>query len=146
MPIGDIPITLEDDAIQPFASQVRDFAERGPRGIEYVVTRLRRDQPGVIERLPAVPGLPTDSEHIIESLLFRDKHGKVRGILHHHPMALPPFAVAGEIQICVDPRFYRKGIASRLLHEAMRRWSIDLARQRYTRSGATFICRFMRKA
>lgn len=81
-----IRVTLADEAIQQFASQMREFAEGGARGIERVMTRLHGSR-----------------EHVVESLLFRDNSGKLRGILHHHPRAFAPFAFEHEIQIRVDP-------------------------------------------
>ena len=68
----------------------------------------------------------------------------MRGILNHFPADIPgPFPErAGNVTIMVDPRFRRKGIGSKLLAEAMRRWHIDLANQDYTPLGWAFVQRW----
>lgn len=104
-----------------FASQAAQYPARGPKGIGYL-----------------------EGPDGIGCVLYRDKHGKLRGILNYYSQPLPPYERAGNINIFVDPRFTRRGIATRLLDEALRRWpKIDLGAQRYTMSGARFIAAYM---
>lgn len=42
----------------------------------------------------------------------------------------------------VDPDHRRRGIATRLLDEALRRWDLDLAGERYTPAGAAWIATY----
>ena len=100
-----------------FESQVWQYPKSGPKGISY----YRGDLQGAF----------------VDCLLYRDKSRKVRGILNHYPVDFIK-EKAGNVNIFVEPRFQHKGIASKLLAEAQRRWTIDLSRQHYTPVGAAF--------
>jgi GNAT superfamily N-acetyltransferase len=73
-----------------------------------------------------------------ENLLWRDGDGELKGILMYYPIDYPCGDKAGEFEVVVHPRYRRQGIATKLLAEAVRRWNIDLTKQRYTRDGAAF--------
>jgi GNAT superfamily N-acetyltransferase len=73
-----------------------------------------------------------------ENLLWRDDWGELRGILTYFPIDYPCGDKAGEFMAVVDPAYRRRGVATALLAEAVRRWQIDLTKQRYTREGAAF--------
>lgn len=48
-------------------------------------------------------------------------------------------AFEGEVFVMVDPTYRRRGIGTRLLREASKRWNLDLRKQHYTPSGAAFV-------
>lgn len=79
----------------------------------------------------------------VDCLLFRDEDGVLTGILNHYPQDMPPYAAAGEVVIQVRPDQRRKGIATRLLREALTRWPIDLRGQQSTPDGYAFVERFL---
>lgn len=112
-----------------FASQVKQYPELGPKGIDYFA--------GV---LPDIT---------VDCLLYRDKSGKVRGILNHYPktvgiLGTGDYEKKGNVNIFIDPRFKRQGIATKLLAEAERRWTINFQQQRYTLEGEAFIKAYLR--
>jgi GNAT superfamily N-acetyltransferase len=122
-------IALSPAAIPEFRQQAREFAAVGAPGMTRLVVRLQ----------------PTERYNVscdVDCLLYRDKHGKLRGILTHHPYAVPPFASAHDVMINVEPRYRRKGIARRLLRRALELWPIDVHNQRCTADGAAFIAAF----
>lgn len=131
-------IELERDAIRPFESQAREYPERGAPGITHGTVRLRAADVG------------TAGDVELDTLTLRDKHGILRGILVHHRAAIDTIggvhlADAHEIQVTVDPRFRRKGIATRLLREALSRWPIQLFAQHCTADGAQLLATVNRR-
>jgi len=110
--------------IMPWESQVSQYPKLGPAGISY----FRGDV--------GVGGWYADC------LLFRDKHGKLRGILNHYPTE-SPWEQPGNVNIWVEPRFQGKGIGRKLLCEAERRWVINFDQQAYTPSGSKFIEKYL---
>lgn len=108
-----------------FESQVKQYPEDGPKGISY----FAGEQP----------------EGIVDCLLYRDKSGKVRGILNHYPVDFPPHEKAGNLNVFVEARFQRKGIASKLLAEADKRWRIDWEQQNYTEAGAHLVKKYLER-
>jgi ribosomal protein S18 acetylase RimI-like enzyme len=98
-------------------SQVVQYPALGRPGISYVC--------GVIS-----------DDLRVDCLLYRDKHGKIRGILNHFPIDCV-LERAGNILVIVDPRFRRKKIATKLLREAQSRWVVNFDQQSYTADGAS---------
>jgi GNAT superfamily N-acetyltransferase len=111
-----------EQLVYSFASQVCQYPATGDPGIGYFQ--------GII-----------DATCYVDTLLWRDKAGVVRGILNHYPMAIPPYERAGNINVMVDPAYQRQGIATALLKEALRRWAIDLCQQHYTAAGRKLVAR-----
>lgn len=86
----------------------------------------------------------------VDALLYRDKDGKILGILNHYPQDMPaeerggPSERRGNVNIFIDPKSKRSGIASGLLKEAVSRYKVDLNKQRYSKEGAAFVNSFVR--
>ena len=86
----------------------------------------------------------------VDALLYRDKDGKILGILNHYPQNMPaeepggPSEKRGNVNIFIDPQSKRSGIASELLKEAVSRYKVDLNKQRYSKEGAAFVNSFVR--
>lgn len=105
-----------------------------------------RGQPGIhLERRSL--GMPGAGDFIqIDCLLYRDKRGLLVGILNHHSHdGNNPAEREGDITMWVDPHHQRQGIGTALLLDAMHRWRIDLARQRYTIEGLWFVNGLLRR-
>jgi len=117
----NLTATIPDHFAHSWDSQVVQYPARGPRGISYFEAH------------------PESHEGIIDCLLFRDKSGKVRGILNHYPIDFPPLEQAGAVNIWVEPRWQRRGVAMKLLAEADRRWQIDFSKQRFTTGGVRLV-------
>jgi len=121
-----------DGPVWSFRSQAKQYPDDGPPGISYFK--------GVV-----------DDSTWVDCLLYRDDSGKVIGILNHYPFALvdpdDPRIVErrGNINIFIDPKHQGKGIATKLVDEAVSRYNVDLRRQRYSEEGANFINRYIRK-
>jgi len=91
--------------------------------------------------VPSWPAVYRDAVRIVklgtgmqigpDFLLWRLRTGKVVGVLKLDPH--------GGFMVHVDPHHRRKGIASRLLDEALRHWPLDVAGERYTPDGAAWI-------
>lgn len=93
---------------------------------------------------PGIKYFAGHTEHgDVDCLLYYDDTSRLRGILNHYPFTLYPFETKGNVNIWVHPKHQRKGIASALLTEAMKRWDINLDQQRYTEAGEQFIRAFI---
>lgn len=80
-----------------------------------------------------IPGLSAGEDHV----LWRNGSGRVVGVLE--------IRLRRRFMVVVDPRYRRRGVATRLLREALGRWpEIDLKRERYTPNGAAWIQAFVR--
>ena len=80
----------------------------------------------------------------VHCLLYRDVKGDVVGILNYYDGHLKPnvWETAGNVNVWVHPDRQRRGIATRLVAEAARRWpDITLDQQRFTESGAALAAR-----
>jgi GNAT superfamily N-acetyltransferase len=104
------------DSVFSWKSQVRQYPAKGPRGLGYF------------------PG-PTEYG-TVDCLLYRSQWGDVIGILNHYPFDAPPWEVTGNVNIWIHPGHHRKGIATVLWTEAVRRWGVTLGQQRFTVEGA----------
>lgn len=100
-----------------FERQRVQYPERGEPGITYFLARL-----------------PDGAR--VEVLLHRDADGIVDGILQHYPQDLPPYQQRGSVNVLVDPKRFRQGIATALLKVGGPRFKIDLTRQEFTPDGA----------
>jgi GNAT superfamily N-acetyltransferase len=120
---------LEPDAANAYVweSQVIQYPVRGPRGIAYYAGKVN------------------EHERPVDCLLFRDKNGKLRGILNYYAVDYPPYEVAGNVNVWVEPRWQKRGVGVKLLAEADRRWKIDLQRQRYTEAGVRLVTAYLAK-
>lgn len=100
------------------------FPKSGPKGISYLE--------GVVD------------EFRIDALLYRDKVGKIRGVLFHFPMDVGDER-AGNVTITVDERFRRRGIGMRLLEEADRRWTLNFDQQDMLPDGRALVLAYFAK-
>jgi GNAT superfamily N-acetyltransferase len=80
----------------------------------------------------------------VDCLLYYDEKQKLCGIFNHFPFDIPPYEVAGNINIIVNPTMRRKGIGTALLKEAMSRWDIDLKRQLWSMKGKKFFKKYQK--
>lgn len=91
---------------------------------------LQRQYPEV-----GLPGLSAGEDHV----LWRNGSGRVVGVLE--------LRLRRRFLVVVDPRYRRRGVATRLLREALERWpEIDVKRERYTEAGAAWITAFVRSS
>ena len=94
--------------------------------------------------------LPSESADA-KILSFYDDDGCLRGILKYFEKDVPRIdqhgnylvANAGETLVMVHPDYRKRGVATKLLHRAMELYPINLAKQRYTPSGAAFVTQFL---
>lgn len=63
------------------------------------------------------------------------KRPRIAGILNHYPVDYPPWEQAGNVNVWVRKPDRRKGIATALIREAARRWTIRPEQQRLTPDG-----------
>ncbi|WP_410661988.1 hypothetical protein [Amycolatopsis sp. lyj-84] len=110
-------------------AQASQYPSAGDHGIRYFKGVLPKEEFG--------------SGAYVNCLLFRDESGVLTGILNHYPQDMVPYVLAGEIAIQVRPDQRRAGIATRLLREALTRWTIDLHAQRTTPDGQVFLESFL---
>ena len=91
----------------------------------------------------AVQPFPTPKIMNIRSghCLYAWEDGEVAGHLDYFPewRGQPAYFV-----VRTTPKFRRRGVATRLLQEALQRWPIDLAKQFYSSDGLKFINEFRR--
>jgi GNAT superfamily N-acetyltransferase len=69
-------------------------------------------------------------------LAYCDGFGCVRGV------ALFDYR-EDKLLVTVDPSHRRRGIATELMQEAVKRWPIDFEKQGYTEDGAKFFRKFL---
>lgn len=105
-----------------WVGQMSQFPEKGPPGLSYFKGEI-------------------DDERHVDSLLFRDDEGTLRGILYRYPFDFPPYEKKGNVNVLVDPLRQRRGIGTKLWREAEKRWGINQRQQDYTPAGAKFIAR-----
>jgi GNAT superfamily N-acetyltransferase len=113
-------------AMMTFESQVAQYADAviDPGGITYFR--------GVL-----------DTERWVDCLLYWNADGELVGILNHYPQDLP-WERAGNINVFVRPDHYRRGIATRLVDDALLRFHVDLPGQDLTPLGARFLTAYLR--
>jgi GNAT superfamily N-acetyltransferase len=110
------PLTATTEAILDWDTQVAWYPPHGPPGLSY---------------------FPGHTPHgVIDCLLWRNEAGEVVGIFNHYPFRTPEGQEPGTFNVWVKPGWQRRGIATRLADEALRRWPMDLTKQTYTAVGA----------
>ena len=112
----------------PFKGQASQFEKKGAPGFSY---------------FKAESGGSLKDGQWVDCLLWRDEKGILKGIVYHYPqnMALEK---KGNVNIFISPDSKRKGIASTLLTEAIKRYDVDLRQQKYSAEGAAFVNNFVR--
>jgi GNAT superfamily N-acetyltransferase len=63
-----------------------------------------------------------DAKRHVDCLLYYDKDGDLVGILNYFPQDMPPHQKKGDSLTVVAPGMQRKGIGTKLLGEALKRW------------------------
>ena len=117
----DVDLNTEEG---PFSwpNQVRQYPTHGSPGIAFDPCTFPDDHPFAGAQ--------------VWTLLYRNRKGRVVGILNYYPQDFPPFEKAGNVNVRVHPRRQRRGIGSALVREAHARgWPLDPYRQRYTTAG-----------
>ena len=107
-------------------------------GLACTVVTFRHMRTNLARR--GAPGITEDRDpHGVPRLSYRDARGLLCGVLlfHEKPVIKDGVVIvpAGEMVVSVLPRYRRQGIATALTLEAMRRWPINLDKQRTTRIG-----------
>lgn len=87
-----------------------------------------------------------DENRWVDCLLYYGYDNELHGILNHYPFEMPPYQKAGSVNLQVRPDRRRKGIATALLNEAVKRFNINLEHQEYTPDGERFIKNYMRSS
>lgn len=82
----------------------------------------------------------------VDCLLYYGYDNELHGILNHYPFEMPPYQKAGSVNLQVRPDRRRKGIASALLDEAIKRFNVKLEDQEYTPDGERFIKNYVRSS
>ena len=92
-----------------------------------------------VEHKPSGQLVSIPSQEPVDCLLYRSRKGTLIGILYHYPVDLEPWEQAGNVNMWVHPRRQRRGIGTKLLVEARRRWNLDPYQQSYTPEGAALM-------
>ena len=102
---------------------------------------VKPDRPGIVY----FQGRDEGVEHWVDCLLMFDENLELVGILNYFAWDFPPWEVAGNCTMFTRPDRYRRGIASALMDEARRRWTMNFDQQEYTASGAAFVNRYIQQ-
>jgi len=78
-----------------------------------------------------------------EYIIYRNEEGEMVGIITYYLHDYFHLERAGNLNISVDPKYWRNGIGLKLLKEAIRKWNIDFNKQTYTRSGIRLLLTFL---
>jgi GNAT superfamily N-acetyltransferase len=135
---GELKMRANTEMALAWDSQAQQYARAGASGIRYERHQIPKAWP---------------PHAVSECLLYYDDKGVLRGILNYFPItASVPLGNgwvaeerAGSVNVWVDPARQRRGIASTLLADAVRRWKIDFERQEYTAEGAALVNAFKSK-
>lgn len=119
------PLVASVDSMADWSTQERWYPEIGPAGLSY---------------FPGVTPLGT-----VDCLLWRSEAGELIGILNHYPFRTAEGQTPGSINVWVKPSWRRRGIGTRLLEEADRRWQLDLNDQVLTPEGVGVIKHALRR-
>ena len=131
-------VSIPQEEIYSWASQVWQYPEYGVPGLSYFLGRINRNGSTATDFLGA--------GQKVDCLLWRDEHGLVIGVLNHYPTDFP-LERAGNVNVFIEPSHKRQGIGTALVAEANRRWGpINMDQQRYTPEGAAFAERLDEKA
>jgi GNAT superfamily N-acetyltransferase len=97
-------------------------------------------EPGIRHLAGTTNAAPYGEARIVscEVLEYRDEKGLLHGVV--------TWQEGRRLFIMVDPHCRRQGIATQLMKEAVKLWSIDFTKQRYTWHGARFFRKFLEGA
>jgi GNAT superfamily N-acetyltransferase len=127
--VASASATVAEGAMQGWVSQVGQYPKKGEPGIGY-----RREFAHGDAAMP------------VDCLLFRNRKGALVGILNHYPLGCGPER-PHNVNVWVRPDRQRRGIGSRLVAEALRRWpEIADGRQDYTPAGLALANAIVRNA
>lgn len=119
--------TLDPLTLLSWSSQAEQYPSTGPIGISYFAGE--------------VPDHPP-----VDCLLFYAEAGLV-GILNYYSVDYTIDGTviehAGNFNVWTRPQFQRRGIATALITEADKRWTIDFEQQRYTPNGLAVAERYL---
>lgn len=88
-------------------------------------------------------GILPSGKHV-DCLLYYGADNLLQGILNFYPIKIPFLQEKGSVNIEVRHDRRRKGIATALLNEAIKRFEINLENQEYTHDGERFIKKYMK--
>lgn len=109
-------------------SQARQHPHRGGPGIERDTHRF---EAGIYDDC-VIP----EAEHHVDVFRFYDEHRRLRGLLYHYAVDLPPLERKGNVNVLVHPAFQRRGIGSQLVEAAREALGgIDFQQQDITPEG-----------
>jgi len=133
------PVTIGAELALAWDSQVRQYPKLGPPGLSFVAYP---DEPAY-----GPNGARTTTT--IDCLLYRNRKGHLVGILNHYNDDIYEcdgslLERPGNVNLWVRPDRQRRGIGTKLVAEADRRWSIDWMAQRYTEAGRSLVSSYTR--
>jgi predicted acetyltransferase len=117
-----IKICQKHHQIFNWQTQAKQYPENG-NGIEYFKGVMKNDK-------------------WVDCLLYYGNDSKLKGVLNFYPFDLPPYEIRGNVNLEVKQSERRKGIATALLDEGIKRFQIDLRKQVYTELGRKFIKKY----
>ena len=117
------PATPANDSdVFSWPNQAKQYPLHGPPGITSIRTTFDADH--------EFAGAE------VWTLVYRNRKGRVVGILNYYPQDLLPYERRGNVNLQVDPRRHRRGIGSALVRAAHERgWELDPYQQKYTVAG-----------
>jgi GNAT superfamily N-acetyltransferase len=102
----------------------------------------RYQEPQYANVKPKGPGItyfrPVFEPGPVDCLLMYNADLALVGIMNLYQQDMPPWEKAGNFTILVRPDRRRRGIATQLMDEARRRWTISFDQQDYSHDGAAF--------
>lgn len=151
---GDLPApTIDARFMYSWSSQVEQYPKMGAPGIEVVVCHFAA--PGTsagrpmtadgIRQLYCELDVPEVWDKEVWTLLYRNRKGRVVGILNYYPQELPEQA-PGDVNIWVKEQCRGGGIGTKLVDALVaRRWRFTWEQQSYSMAGHSFITSYLAK-
>lgn len=129
--------TVPGEGLHTWASQVRQYPKLGTPGLtfeehEVAVAQVTYKPTGMV-----VAEVLT----VVDCVLYRNRKGHLIGILNHYRDDCYEFdgsllEKAGNVNVWVRPDRRRRGVGTKLVAAALRRWpEIDFTQQHYTEAG-----------
>jgi len=81
----------------------------------------------------------------VDCLLMYDDELELVGIMNVFTVDMLPYERAGNFTVMVRPDRRRRGIATLLMDEARRRWTINFEQQDYSHDGSAFATRYVQR-